>query len=302
MVSVDASCPPLCLLPLLLPASSNPPMRRTAASDLKERKSNRMTSSEGAPPLPPSVPPRSTRTIRFDELPDWAKDNHFILRGYRTADTYWLCASSIFSHIHNETVNIVSGSSSAFSLCSSAPFAVESPRRIASCARSTRSLLRTLGEDPDQHGSIRLAGTIHPHSTLPFAGASERHVPRQRSCLHLLPECRHLLRVLGDVPYPPLSFYARVALLESAGVSPATSPLRRRLPVDDSYIGIVVLISGTFVPLVHYGWYCASSLEAHRLTLSNEPLAGAPRLRDFYLAMISLASACALLFSFLVES
>lgn len=44
--------------------------------------------------------------ITYDELPEWAKDNHFIITGYRrirACDAH--CVESLF-YLHNETVNI----------------------------------------------------------------------------------------------------------------------------------------------------------------------------------------------------
>jgi len=50
---------------------------------------------------------RKSKTMGWDELEDWQKDNEYIIRGYRRLQYNWSgCFSSIFSYIHNETINI----------------------------------------------------------------------------------------------------------------------------------------------------------------------------------------------------
>jgi len=47
------------------------------------------------------------RTLTFAELPEWMKDNEFILTGYRGELNSWRkCLNSVFGYLHNETVNI----------------------------------------------------------------------------------------------------------------------------------------------------------------------------------------------------
>ncbi|KAI0720700.1 HlyIII-domain-containing protein [Cerioporus squamosus] len=49
----------------------------------------------------------SSKTLTWLELPEWQKDNEFILTGYRRATASWrACAASVFGYLHNETVNI----------------------------------------------------------------------------------------------------------------------------------------------------------------------------------------------------
>ncbi|CAA7264335.1 unnamed protein product [Cyclocybe aegerita] len=51
--------------------------------------------------------PTHSKTIHWDELEDWQKDNEYILYGYRRIQYHWYgCVSSIFTYLHNETVNI----------------------------------------------------------------------------------------------------------------------------------------------------------------------------------------------------
>ncbi|KAN0131642.1 hemolysin-III related domain containing protein [Lactarius tabidus] len=56
---------------------------------------------------PASSPNRPTvqkhHTLTYAELPEWMKDNEFILTGYRG---WRKCLDSVFGYLHNETVNI----------------------------------------------------------------------------------------------------------------------------------------------------------------------------------------------------
>ncbi|KDR80095.1 hypothetical protein GALMADRAFT_62813 [Galerina marginata CBS 339.88] len=48
-----------------------------------------------------------SKTLHWDELEDWQKDNEYILLGYRRPQYNWRgCFSSVFAYLHNETVNI----------------------------------------------------------------------------------------------------------------------------------------------------------------------------------------------------
>jgi len=48
-----------------------------------------------------------SKTLTWDALPDWMRDNHYIRSGYRRQQNSWKgCLHSIFGYIHNETVNI----------------------------------------------------------------------------------------------------------------------------------------------------------------------------------------------------
>ncbi|KAI9458643.1 hemolysin-III related-domain-containing protein [Lactarius psammicola] len=50
---------------------------------------------------------KNCRTLTFAELPEWMKDNEFILSGYRGELNSWRkCLNSVFGYLHNETVNI----------------------------------------------------------------------------------------------------------------------------------------------------------------------------------------------------
>uniref|UniRef100_A0A0W0FRI0 HlyIII-domain-containing protein n=1 Tax=Moniliophthora roreri TaxID=221103 RepID=A0A0W0FRI0_MONRR len=60
----------------------------------------------------------ASRTITFDELAEWQKDNEFILSGYRRVQNEWKgCLHSIYAYLHNETVNIHSHLWGAIAFC-----------------------------------------------------------------------------------------------------------------------------------------------------------------------------------------
>ncbi|KAJ6588768.1 hemolysin-III related-domain-containing protein [Mycena capillaripes] len=47
------------------------------------------------------------KTIIYLELPEWQKDNEYIVSGYRRQQNHWKgCFTSVFAYLHNETVNI----------------------------------------------------------------------------------------------------------------------------------------------------------------------------------------------------
>lgn len=49
----------------------------------------------------------ASKTIHWDELEEWQRDNEYILHGYRRVQYNWRgCFTSVFAYIHNETVNI----------------------------------------------------------------------------------------------------------------------------------------------------------------------------------------------------
>ncbi|THV04688.1 HlyIII-domain-containing protein [Dendrothele bispora CBS 962.96] len=46
-------------------------------------------------------------TIHWLELPEWQRDNEYILSGYRRVQNHWKgCFHSVYAYLHNETVNI----------------------------------------------------------------------------------------------------------------------------------------------------------------------------------------------------
>ncbi|KZS88369.1 HlyIII-domain-containing protein [Sistotremastrum niveocremeum HHB9708] len=48
-----------------------------------------------------------SHTLHWDELPEWSKDNEYILTGYRRLQySFSGCLHSVFAYLHNESVNI----------------------------------------------------------------------------------------------------------------------------------------------------------------------------------------------------
>jgi len=49
----------------------------------------------------------ASKTLHWDELEEWQKNNEYILHGYRRVQYNWRgCFTSVFAYFHNETVNI----------------------------------------------------------------------------------------------------------------------------------------------------------------------------------------------------
>ncbi|KAH7922778.1 HlyIII-domain-containing protein [Leucogyrophana mollusca] len=47
------------------------------------------------------------RTLAWHQIPEWQRDNEYIITGYRRVQNGWSgCIASIFGYLHNETVNI----------------------------------------------------------------------------------------------------------------------------------------------------------------------------------------------------
>jgi len=50
---------------------------------------------------------RSHRTLAWLEIPEWQRDNEYILTGYRRVQNSWEgCRASVFGYLHNESINI----------------------------------------------------------------------------------------------------------------------------------------------------------------------------------------------------
>ncbi|KAK7044594.1 hemolysin-III channel protein Izh2, partial [Favolaschia claudopus] len=70
----------------------------------KTRRTAPATTDE--PTLPATFSP-THKTITFLELPEWQKDNEYIVSGYRQIQNQWRgCLTSTYAYLHNETVNI----------------------------------------------------------------------------------------------------------------------------------------------------------------------------------------------------
>lgn len=51
--------------------------------------------------------PTGSRTLTWTELPEWQRDNEYIVSGYRKVQNHWRgCFTSVYAYLHNETINI----------------------------------------------------------------------------------------------------------------------------------------------------------------------------------------------------
>ncbi|KJA23067.1 hypothetical protein HYPSUDRAFT_138248 [Hypholoma sublateritium FD-334 SS-4] len=73
---------------------------------LKVRTPAKNSDSDSKPALRAN-PTSTAKTVHWNELEDWQKDNEYILSGYRRIQHSWRgCFASVFSYLHNETINI----------------------------------------------------------------------------------------------------------------------------------------------------------------------------------------------------
>ncbi|GAA5850188.1 hypothetical protein JCM8547_001036 [Rhodosporidiobolus lusitaniae] len=180
--------------------------------------------------------------LTFDQLESWRRaDNPLIQRGYRRlTNSYLACCRSIGS-LHNETVNIwthLLGSTAALFVLA---YLFLDLNPAESLTHGRKGLYAPLAGIPypfpsAAQPSVRWSDTVGFAAFL-FSAAT---------CLGL-----------------SASFHTFLAHSEKVAI--------RWNRLD--YIGIVVLISGTFVPLVHYGFFCD------------------PHLRNFYISLIYTFSA-----------
>ncbi|KIK68606.1 hypothetical protein GYMLUDRAFT_68456 [Collybiopsis luxurians FD-317 M1] len=53
------------------------------------------------------IPKNNGPLLTWSELPEWMKDNEYIVSGYRKEQRHWKgCFQSVYSYLHNESVNI----------------------------------------------------------------------------------------------------------------------------------------------------------------------------------------------------
>lgn len=62
-----------------------------------------------------SLQVKSTRLLRFEDMPKHLQFNPYILTGYRPLLSTWGCINSIF-YVHNETINILTHGMDSLSL------------------------------------------------------------------------------------------------------------------------------------------------------------------------------------------
>ncbi|GAA5866170.1 hypothetical protein JCM3774_004106 [Rhodotorula dairenensis] len=172
--------------------------------------------------------------LNHDQLEEWQKDNHWIVRGYRPlSNSYRTCMRTVLQR-HNETVNIwthLIGSSVA--VLTAAYLLLEtSPKSIS-------------------HGR---QGWWAPFAGIPYPFPH----PAQPS-----------VTWVDTVGFAAFLVSASICLGFSASyhtlIAHSETVAIRWNRLD--YVGIVILISGTFVPLVHYGFYCDPSLRNSYIAL-----------------------------------
>ncbi|PGH17788.1 hypothetical protein AJ79_00929 [Helicocarpus griseus UAMH5409] len=139
------------------------------------------------------------RTIHWDDLEHWQRDNHHIHTGYRPASGSFTVSFCSLGYVHNETVNIYTHLLPAIL---SIPLAVYLYKSISSRYETAT------------HGDVVAFSCF-------FAGAA--------FCLGM------------SATYHTISNH-----------SPAVARFGNAL----DYIGIVGLITGSFIPSVYYGFYC----------------------------------------------
>ncbi|KAF9568693.1 HlyIII-domain-containing protein [Agrocybe pediades] len=160
--------------------------------------------------------PQRTGTLTWDELEEWQKDNEYIVRGYRRLQYNWRgTIASVFTYVHNETVNIHS--------------------HLLGCALF-----------------VYFLGTFY-----------SAHVERHENTTW------HDSAVIGVFLAAAVFCLAASAFYHTSGCH--SKEVATRCHAFD-YSGIIVLIVGSFIPSIYYGFYCHAWLQ--QLYLSTMTLAG----------------------------
>ena len=152
--------------------------------------------------------------VKWDDLPHWQKDNHYIHGNYRqVSDSYFRSLGSL-GYWHNETINIYSHL---------IPALLSLP-----CTVATYKLLRPRYEQASAADVVAL-GCF-------FLGAA--------LCLGM------------SATYHTISNH---------------SPMVNQIGNQLDYIGIVLLITGSFVPSIYYGFWCEPTLQKIYWSLVGTP-------------------------------
>ncbi|GAA5949078.1 hypothetical protein JCM21900_004851 [Sporobolomyces salmonicolor] len=183
--------------------------------------------------------------LTFDQLAPWQKDNKFVRSGYRRLTrSYWKCLGTIFQ-VHNESVNIwthLFGSLLAV-------FAVA-------------YLLLDLS--PTSSLSKERQGWYAPFAGIPY------HFPHESQPSVTFAETVGLaLFLVSAAVCLGLSAFFHTFMAHSKEICHRWNRL--------DYVGIVVLISGTFPATTHLGFFCD------------------PHLRDTYIGLIYAAAAATIM-------
>ncbi|GAA5860768.1 hypothetical protein JCM5353_003115 [Sporobolomyces roseus] len=187
--------------------------------------------------------PRGTKVglIKFVDLEEWQRDNSYIRSGYRKlTNSYWKALKTI-PHWHNESVNIWSHLIGSF------------------LAIFTLAYL-LLDTSPSTSLTKHRQGWSAPFAGLPYPFPH----PKQPS-VDYADTLGFAIFLISAATCLGFSALFHTFMAHSMEVAHWWNRL--------DYIGIVILISGTFVPATHYGFFCD------------------PHLRNLYIGLIYTASA-----------
>jgi len=176
----------------------------------------------------------SWKATHFYSLPEWLQDNDFLHSGHRPPlPSFTACFRSIF-RVHTETGNIWT--------------------HMIGASRGG------IGASAGECNLRRLRGVHRARRLLPGQRPRPSAVRRQVRLPALLPRRRGLPGLVVRVPHHALSLreggqdFQQVSPFSSA-VPPMWRADSRSIPRLD-YVGIALLIMGSFVPWVYYGFYC----------------------------------------------
>ncbi|GAA5870331.1 hypothetical protein JCM16303_001966 [Sporobolomyces ruberrimus] len=184
---------------------------------------------------------QTEKLLKFKDLQEWQKDNHFIETGYRRLQgSYWRCLKTI-PRIHNESVNIWT-------------------HLIGSFVAVLTLAFFLLDLSPNQSYNDHRKGWLAPLSSIPYP------LPHSNQpSVEWIDALGFAVFLVSAATCLGLSALFHTFSCHSMKVAHTWNRM--------DYIGIVVLISGTFVPATRYGFFCD------------------PHLRNLYIAIIYTASA-----------
>ncbi len=154
---------------------------------------------------PAEITPESWYSlVKWDDVPHWQQDNHYIQSNYRRVSNSYLKSFGSLTYWHNETVNIYSHL---------LPALLSFPSAMA-----LYNIMKPRYEQATQRDVIAFSCF--------FSGAA--------LCLGM------------SATYHSISNH---------------SPMVNRIGNQLDYVGIVLLITGSFVPSVYYGFWCDRLLQ-----------------------------------------
>lgn len=157
--------------------------------------------ADGATKKPPDL---WYSLVKWDDLPHWQQDNHYITGSYRRVSNSYLKSLGSLTHWHTETVNIYS------------------------------HLIPALLSLPSGFALYRILGPRYEQATKADVIAFSCYFLGVALCLGM------------SATYHTISNH---------------SPIVNKIGNQLDYVGIVLLITGSFVPSVYYGFWCDSVLQ-----------------------------------------